>query len=270
MVQYINLNRLPDRREPDWTVRQALKKDRDYAQGDRRCDHGFDFEGYCQHLAACVYGHASSGFASARAGWNGIPAAFKRHDRNPPAGAWVYYRGGTYWHVAVADTFGGIFTNDIRNGRYVKGAFSREALDAPMHAWGYPMIGWTWPYILGPQDGRTPPKVKSGKPHHDKDDDPKPLDFTDGWFEVTARSGLNGRNHPNTRSDVEGTFKRGHPIFMEKAVRNNGRRWLRADNGMWFAAEFVDRKESVKEDRREHRQDWHKEKYHGNRKGKKR
>lgn len=251
-VNYVNLKKLPADKRPDWQPWEALAKDRDYAKGDTRCDHGHSFEGYCAHLAFCAYGMLSSGYADAHSMWYNTPRAFKRFDRNPPAGAIALYVGGNHGHAAMVDTFGGIFTNDISNGRYAPGAFSRERLLSPESAFGHRYVGWIFPYAISVEDGRTPPKTG----HHGGGNNPPPkdLDMIPGWFKVTARS-LNGREKPSTKSDVKNKWEKGDLVFLEKAVRNDGRRWQRTDkSGLWVAAGYVERVESKKKDRRDHKQ----------------
>lgn len=251
---YVNLNRLPKSRRPDWKPWEALKKARDYAKGDRSCDHGNDFEGYCAHLAFCVYGMRTSGYYDAHAMWYNTPRAFRRYDRNPPGGAIACYVGGNHGHAAIVDVFGGIFTNDIHNGRYSAGAYSREGLLSPERAFGHNYVGWIFPYAISVEDGRKPPRTRHhGGGGHGGDKKPKKLDIVPGWFSVVPRAGLNARKRPSTHSNVVKSFKKGHAIFIEEAYQHEGRRWLKSRSGLYLAGGYLDRNESIKKDRKDAR-----------------
>lgn len=252
---YVNLDKLPANRRPDWKPWEALAKARQYdGRGHGQCDHGHSFLGYCAHLSFCAYGMVSSGYVDAHSMWYNTPSAFKRFDRNPPAGAIALYVGGNHGHAALVNVQGGIMTNDIENGRYVGGAYSRASLLSPERAFGHRYVGWIYPYAISSEDSRTPPKTKvhGGDGHHGGGK-PKDLDFVPGWFKVTA-SALNGRERPSTKSDVGNRWERGDLVFLEKAVRHEGRRWLKTDKaGLWVAAGYVDRRETVKKDRKDHK-----------------
>lgn len=239
MTRYVNLNKLPADRRPDWTPREALAKARQYDAGRASCDHGHSFKGYCAHLAFCVYGMVSSGYYDAHSMWRNTPAAFKRYDRNPPAGAIACYVGGSHGHVAIVDTFGNIFTNDIAGGRYSAGAYNRAPLLSPETAFGHRYVGWIFPYAISAEDGRTPPKTKKPKPKTK----PKVVthDHVPGrWVVDTAV--LNGRRRPSTSAKIKFRRRRGAKLKMVKAFRNEGRLWFKTDKGTYYAADYLKRK----------------------------
>lgn len=61
------------------------------------------------------------------------------NDRNPPAGAPVYFRGGQHGHIAMSMGGGRIRSTDCQS----TGKVSEVALSWPEQAWGYPYLGWT-------------------------------------------------------------------------------------------------------------------------------
>lgn len=62
------------------------------------------------------------------------------NDRNPPAGAPVYYRGGKHGHIALSVGGGKVIrSTDCQS----TGIVAEEDLSWPEQAWGYPYLGWT-------------------------------------------------------------------------------------------------------------------------------
>ena len=107
-------------------------------------------------------------YGSASDAWDG---ALFRHegDRNPPAGAPVFYRGGQHGHVALSVGGGKVRTTD----RPSSGKVSTVPLADIEHAWGYPYEGWTedlngvsipWLYAPG-EDGEDMAVIENISPN---------------------------------------------------------------------------------------------------------
>lgn len=99
--------------------------------------------GLCSHTVGAWYGWGGSG-AHAWNLWLSI-APERKHagDRNPPAGALVFYAGGKYGHVALALGDGRIVTTDLPTS----GRIGVTELNAPEHAWRYTYAGWSVPHF---------------------------------------------------------------------------------------------------------------------------
>lgn len=77
-------------------------------------------------------------YASAIDAWNG---SAKKHpgDRHPPAGAPLFYSGGTYGHVVIAKGGDRMRSTDCTSSSRVSDA----DLDWPVDTWGDTYLGWT-------------------------------------------------------------------------------------------------------------------------------
>jgi len=78
-------------------------------------------------------------YASAIEAWNG--ARFKHPgDRTPPNGAPLFYRGGNYGHIVIADIHHqGCRSTDCQSS----GRVSDEDIAWTERTWGYEYLGWT-------------------------------------------------------------------------------------------------------------------------------
>lgn len=118
---------------------QAIQK----ALGTSRNDPGM-----CDKWVASYYGYGSSGYATAIAHWNSIPPD-KKHpgDNNPPAGALVFWSGGSTGagHVALSLGGGKIVSTDYPRS----GITSTTTIDAISSGWGEHYQGWATPVFQG-------------------------------------------------------------------------------------------------------------------------
>ncbi|KAF9109825.1 hypothetical protein BGX27_007142, partial [Mortierella sp. AM989] len=72
-----------------------------------------------------------------------VPSKYKHAgNRNPPAGALVFFKGGKYGHVAISTGGANIISTDI-NGA---GTLTRSTIGAIERKWGQKYVGWTAPY----------------------------------------------------------------------------------------------------------------------------
>jgi hypothetical protein len=94
--------------------------------------------GYCLRWVVTCWQAPSIGCPDAITSWEW---ATMKHsgDRDPPAGAPVYYRGGKHGHIAMSMGGGRIRSTDCQSS----GVVSEVALNWPEKAWGYPYLGWT-------------------------------------------------------------------------------------------------------------------------------
>jgi hypothetical protein len=104
------------------------------------CDNANDYTSYdvgmCLKWVRTCW-EIGSFYGSAIEAWNG--AKYKHPgDRNPPKGAPVFYRGGSYGHIVIANG-GPIRSTDCQSS----GRVSNAALAWPETAWGDTYLGWT-------------------------------------------------------------------------------------------------------------------------------
>jgi hypothetical protein len=97
--------------------------------------------GMCQKFVRAQCWGVPSLYGSAIEAWNG--ARYKHPgDRNPPAGAPIYYKGGNYGHAVIF--CGPDHGNDIRSTDCTS---SYDVSDVPISwvesNWGYVYLGWT-------------------------------------------------------------------------------------------------------------------------------
>lgn len=127
---------------------------------------GKKWRGLCDRFVANAYGLAHSGYESARAHWEAIPARYKHPgDTNPPAGALVFWNCGQYGHVAISTGSGAVQTTHLNNGTPTTVSLS----DATRQLGGAGIyFGWAEPYfggrVLSPtggasSDGTTSPSA---------------------------------------------------------------------------------------------------------------
>ena len=104
--------------------------------------------GMCGQFCAAMYGYSASGYKDARTQWFETPSAIRHTGAgDPPAGALVYWDGGSagHGHVAIADGLGSIWSIDISG----PGTVSRVPTGTISSRWGLPYLGWASPYFQG-------------------------------------------------------------------------------------------------------------------------
>lgn len=104
--------------------------------------------GMCDKWVASYYGYSSSGYATAIAHWNAIPVTDKHpNDVNAPAGALVFWSGGSSGagHVALSLGGGKIVSTDYPRS----GITSATTIDAISNGWGEHYQGWATPVFQG-------------------------------------------------------------------------------------------------------------------------
>lgn len=124
--------------------------------------------GMCDKWVASYYGYSSSGYATAITHWNSIPASEKHPgDTNAPAGALVFWSGGSTGagHVALSLGGGKIVSTDYPRS----GITSTTTIDAISNGWGEHYQGWSKPVFQGqvsqasfPSSGIAVPNPLSG------------------------------------------------------------------------------------------------------------
>jgi hypothetical protein len=104
--------------------------------------------GMCDKWVAQYYGFSSSGYATAITHWNSI-SSDKKHpgDTNAPAGALVFWSGGSTGagHVAISLGGGKIISTDYPRS----GITSTTTIDAISNGWGEHYMGWSAPVFQG-------------------------------------------------------------------------------------------------------------------------
>lgn len=104
--------------------------------------------GMCDRWVAAYYGYGSSGYATAIAHWNAITPENKHPgDVNAPAGALVFWSGGSSGagHVALSLGGGKIISTDYPRS----GITSQTTIDAISSGWGEHYQGWATPVFQG-------------------------------------------------------------------------------------------------------------------------
>ncbi|KAF9980933.1 hypothetical protein BGZ75_007810 [Mortierella antarctica] len=102
-----------------------------------------NYIGMCDKIMANAYGRSHSGFTSAWVHWQSTPAKYKHvGNRNAPAGALVFFRGGKYGHVAISTGGTNIISTDIGG----PGTLTRSSIDTIESKWGQKYVGWTAPF----------------------------------------------------------------------------------------------------------------------------
>lgn len=98
----------------------------------------------CMHTVGTWYGLSSSGWPRAIDGWNGTPASMRHPgDDNPPAGALVYWSGGSAGHVALAKGDGSVISTDAPQA----GRVGIEPIAWFVSMWHKDYLGWAEPYF---------------------------------------------------------------------------------------------------------------------------
>ncbi|KAF9342565.1 hypothetical protein BGX26_007277, partial [Mortierella sp. AD094] len=72
-------------------------------------------------------------------------------DRNPPAGALVFFQGRTYGHVAISTGGANIISTDIGGS----GTLTRSTIGTIERKWGQKYVDWTAPYYRWIVQGRS-------------------------------------------------------------------------------------------------------------------
>lgn len=107
--------------------------------------------GMCDNFVANMFGYSASGYPTAINHWNSIPANEKHPgDMNAPAGALMFWGGGSAGHVALSDGHGGIFSTDYPS----PGVVSHVSASVIGSQWHKPYLGWSIPVFQG-QTGST-------------------------------------------------------------------------------------------------------------------
>lgn len=104
--------------------------------------------GMCDKWVAQYYGYSSSGYTTAAVHWNSIPPGDKHPgDTNPPAGALVFWTGGSSGagHVALSLGGGKIISTDYPRS----GITSQTDINAITNGWGEHYAGWSTPVFQG-------------------------------------------------------------------------------------------------------------------------
>lgn len=102
-----------------------------------------DYIGMCDKIMARAYGRSYSGFTSAWVHWNDTPNKYKhKGDRNPPAGALVFFQGGKYGHIAISTGGANLISTDIGGA----GTLTRSTIGTIESKWGQKYVGWTAPW----------------------------------------------------------------------------------------------------------------------------
>lgn len=102
--------------------------------------------GMCDNFVANMFGYTASGYPTAQNHWNSIPSQDKHPgDMNAPAGALMFWGGGSAGHVALSDGHGGIFTTDYPSA----GQVSHVDASVISKSWGKPYLGWSLPVFQG-------------------------------------------------------------------------------------------------------------------------
>lgn len=102
--------------------------------------------GMCDNFVANMFGYNASGYPTAINHWNSIPSQDKHPgDMNAPAGALMFWGGGSAGHVALSDGHGGIFTTDYPQA----GMVSHVDSSVISKSWGKPYLGWSLPVFQG-------------------------------------------------------------------------------------------------------------------------
>ena len=111
------------------TCAQAVQ----WAEAHISTQYNADYYEMCDHTVGLAYGYGASGFESADVHWNSIPAKYKHNDdRNPPAGALIFFAIGQYGHIALSTGGNNCISTDI-NG---KGTLTRSTISDITSRWG--------------------------------------------------------------------------------------------------------------------------------------
>ena len=131
----------PGIRQPRWTPQQAVRYALDQVKHPDE-----NYYEKCDHFAAACYGYGGSGYTSAASHWASIPSSMRHPgNTNPPAGALVFWTGGShgYGHVAISLGNGKIASTDIRR----HGQVDVVPLSEIHQRWGLSYAGWAPPYL---------------------------------------------------------------------------------------------------------------------------
>jgi len=102
-----------------------------------------EFSRKADRFVGNAYGKARSGFESAMVHWEATPQQHKHADRNPPAGALVYFKTGTSSYVALSTGNGALIGTDIGG----VGTVTRTSIAGVETKWRGVYLGWTAPYF---------------------------------------------------------------------------------------------------------------------------
>jgi hypothetical protein len=107
-----------------------------------RCPHGTAWQGHCAHTVACAYGRTYSGWDAYR-GWEQTVEKHRRDGRqmsNPPRGALLFFKGGSYGHVCVSNGRRKAWTNDAPT----TGRIGLVPITWFAAHWQSRYVGWVW------------------------------------------------------------------------------------------------------------------------------
>jgi len=94
-------------------------------------------------FVANAHGKARSGFETPLAHLEATPEEHKHTDRNPPAGALVYFKTGTSSYVALSTGNGALIGTDIGG----VGTITRTSIAGVETKWRGVYLGWTAPFF---------------------------------------------------------------------------------------------------------------------------
>ncbi len=166
-MAYVSLAGLP--RMPRWLPQQAVA----YALGEV-ISPDMNYQNQCDHFVAWCYGYEGSGYVSAIAHWNAIPANFRMYTANPPSGALCFYNIGNYGHATLCVGPGLVASTDIKR----VGKVDVVPISYITKQWGAQYLGATQPYLVAAWgENPNPPK-------------PIPVVSTKDWFDMATKDDL--------------------------------------------------------------------------------
>ena len=116
-----------------------------FASGQTQGKGSENWSEMCDHFVGRCYGYSASGYASANAHWDAIPAKYKHSGNNPPAGALVFWSVGDFGHVALSVGGGKVASTDIKR----QGHVDVVPISLVATKWNARYRGWTDPYFHG-------------------------------------------------------------------------------------------------------------------------
>lgn len=114
-----------------------------HKKGTHTCPHGWVWNNHCAHTVACAYGKTASGW-NAYQGWEMTLNKHHHSGRNmnnPPRGALLFFKGGTYGHVCLSNGRKRAWTNDAPT----VGKVGLVPVSYFTNNWGMQYVGWCWP-----------------------------------------------------------------------------------------------------------------------------
>lgn len=103
-----------------------------------------EYRGFLDNFAGMAYGRSTIAFTTPMNQWQNTLDKYKHTDRNPPAGALVFFRTSAAGHVTISLGSGNLISTDI-DGNGTLGKTTIASLEARR---GAPYVGWTNPYFV--------------------------------------------------------------------------------------------------------------------------